>query len=151
MLSSEALRHERSKKHGESRRNSVKLELVEERGGSKDMERWDGKAGLEALENRKFEGSMGTMKTRVTSWMRGMELAVAGKDGRNGHGWRMEEDYRVEEHPPLEDWSIGWAETWARSSFGSGTGTENGSCEPDVEVDDGQGRFKGELYCGQHC
>jgi len=79
---------------------------------------WGDKSGLGALDNRKFEGSIVTMPTRVASWMRGVELASKGVDGR----WRMEDDYQVEEYPPLDEWAQGWGETWAMSSAASSMG-----------------------------
>lgn len=79
---------------------------------------WGDKSGLGALDNRKFEGSIVTMPTRVASWMRGVALASKGGDG----GWRMEDDYQVEEYPPLDEWAQGWGETWAMSSTTSSVG-----------------------------
>ena len=133
MLPSEALQHERGKRHRDIRRKSARLGLeTGKRARSKESKDWGGHAGLEALENRKFEGSLGTMQSRVTSWMRGLELAAAGDPEENERGWKMEEDYQVEEYPPLEEWSTGWAETWALSSTDSGS--VNGSCDPDADT-----------------
>lgn len=48
----------------------------------------------------------------------------------------------MEEYPPLEEWSTGWAENWALSS--SSTGLEIGSCSRDTATNtdtEGQGWF----------
>jgi hypothetical protein len=115
----EALRHEKGKRHRQSRNTALRADLGQRGMTLVENCRWGPKVGLDALENRKFEGSLGTMQTRVMSWMKGLRLAAEEIDGKADASWKMEEDYQVEEYPPLEEWSSGWGETWALSSTSS--------------------------------
>jgi hypothetical protein len=119
MTPEEALRHEQGEEHAQSRAEGEREAVVSDWEGSTSGKKgWGERTGLGALDNRKYEGSLGTMQVRIASWMRGLELAAKGE---KVDGWKMEDDYQVEEYPPLDEWTQGWGETWALSSAASST------------------------------
>lgn len=123
MRPKDALLHEQDKDHRRWREEGYDVPVVSDWGDQAgEDDGWGDRTGLGALDNRKFEGSVVTMPTRVASWMRGVELATKGGEKR----WKMEDDYQVEEYTPLAEWTQGWGETWALSSTASTGGARRG-------------------------
>lgn len=146
MTPNEAIRHERETGHRFRRKKGNQWVNEENWSHSRLAMEWRPKLGLDALDNRRFEGSLGTMQVRVSSWMRGVQLAWETKEDGEGEDWKMEDDYRVEEYAPLDEWTQGWGDTWALSSVGSGCDALNGvggeECGPDQEFMKKMARLK---------
>jgi hypothetical protein len=65
---------------------------------------------LSEINNREYEGSSGTLKVRVSSWLRG--VAMAAKGDEEGEKWKMEEDYPAVDNPPYDEETKGWGVKW---------------------------------------
>jgi len=110
MRKNEAVRHERSAAHRQNVAN-----LGNDWNPQVDEEAWglDDNSVFDSLRDWKYEGTLETMPVRVRTWIKGVKFAEAGRE------WRMEVDYKVEEHAPLEEWTMACAETWAMSNTAS--------------------------------